>query len=261
VIRIDGRGGSDEVRADSVLHTSTNTTNVETRRVLYRSGTRVTGEYSIAPLPGVRRSGHAGWLAAHRAQRDSITADQRKAKVLFLGDSMVERFTTTGIRYWNSRIAPLGAVNLGLTGDTTSNLLYRIQDGLLTGLQPELVVLEIGTNNIGRTDSVVSVLRGIQACIRAISTHLPDATILLNSVFPRREAIEGSVIREVNTRLAQWDNGGKLRIMDLSPNYAPNNIVREDLFRSRDVHLNEQGYRLWSNLLRSTIDDLDLLGA
>lgn len=256
IIRIDGDNGLDEVRADSLLHTSTETRSVETRRVFYRNGTRLMGEYSISPLPGVQKDSHSSWLAKHRAQLNGMSAADRNAKILFLGDSMIERFLSMGEVYWERRLKPLGAANLGLTGDTTSNLLYRIDLGLLDGLKPELIVLEIGTNNIGRTDNVTSALRGIQSCIRAISSRLPKATILLTSLFPRREAVEGECIRQVNARLAQWDNGAQLRFLDVTPHFAPNQVVREDLFRPEDVHLNEQGYRLWSNLLLSVFDDI-----
>lgn len=45
--------------------------------------------------------------------------------------------------------AGLGVANYGIAGDQTQNLLWRIQNGEVAGLNPRLVVLKIGTNNLG----------------------------------------------------------------------------------------------------------------
>jgi hypothetical protein len=255
-IQIDGGAGLDELRVDAILTSSTRTRHVETRRVFHPRTGRLTGEYSVAALPGNRRGRIEDWVAKHRGQMQALTPADRQTDVLVLGDSMAEWFLTAGHTWWDRRMRPLGAVNLGLTGDTTGNLLWRLNDGLLDGFDPKVVVLAIGANNIGRTDNVTSTIRGIREVIRAIHARLPNTTIVLSTVFPRREAVEGATVRAVNARLLPWDDGGQLRVLDVTPNFAPNDVVREDLFRPADVHLNDKGYRLWSNLLTPVIDEL-----
>lgn len=45
--------------------------------------------------------------------------------------------------------APLGVANYGIAADRTEHVLWRIENGEVEGLNPRLIVLEIGTNNLG----------------------------------------------------------------------------------------------------------------
>ena len=119
----------------------------------------------------------------------------------------------------------------------------------------KVVVLAIGANNIDRTDNAESTLRGIEAVTRAITARLPDAKIVVAGVFPRRREFENNRVKLINTTLAGWDNQANLRVLDVTANFAAN-PVREDLFRPNDIHLNERGYRLWTNLMLPLVDGL-----
>jgi len=59
-------------------------------------------------------------------------------EVVFLGDSITERWESTGAKVWRETIAPLKAVNLGVGGDQTGHVLWRIREGKeLEPLKPE----------------------------------------------------------------------------------------------------------------------------
>ena len=79
--------------------------------------------------------------------------EQAKAggfEVLFLGDSITHLWEQHGKAVWEKRIAPFGAANFGIGGDTTANMIWRLDHGKLEGaLDPKIVVLMLGTNNIG----------------------------------------------------------------------------------------------------------------
>ena len=68
-------------------------------------------------------------------------------RVLFLGDSLTEGFNSA---VWHEHLAPRGVLNAGVGGDSTEELLWRLQNGNLEGPEPEAVVLLIGSNDLSR---------------------------------------------------------------------------------------------------------------
>src|ERR1700683_5522093 len=74
---------------------------------------------------------------------------QGKIGVLFLGDSITELWNTTGRDVWARFYFNLYPANFGISGDQTQNVLWRIENGELDNINPKVVVLLIGTNNIG----------------------------------------------------------------------------------------------------------------
>jgi lysophospholipase L1-like esterase len=86
------------------------------------------------------------------ARQDQLVSMVRDAKapvpVLFVGDSITQAWNDPGKATWDAMIAPLGAMNLGNSGDRTENVLWRLQQAPLTKLSPRAIVLLIGTNDI-----------------------------------------------------------------------------------------------------------------
>ena len=74
-------------------------------------------------------------------------------EILFLGDSMLERWQSTGSKYWKKDLSKYKIMNASVGGDTINNLLWRIQPtdhttGILDSLRVKKIILMIGTNNI-----------------------------------------------------------------------------------------------------------------
>ena len=78
-------------------------------------------------------------------------------------------------------------VNLGISGDQTGHVLWRITDGKeLANLNPKLAVIMIGTNNTGN-HSAEQIAGGIKAIVDELKTQKPKMKILVLGVFPRRQ--------------------------------------------------------------------------
>src|SRR5262245_6664595 len=72
------------------------------------------------------------------------------ADVIFLGDSITQGWEGAGKKAWADNFAPLKAVNLGIGGDQTGHVLWRITEGKeLEPIKPKVAVMMIGTNNTG----------------------------------------------------------------------------------------------------------------
>ena len=127
------------------------------------------------------------WVLA--GERASQALPAHRPTVLFVGDSLTEWWLRYGIASWESDFAPLGAYDDGVAGDTTSNVLYRLESGSLTGIDPKLVVVEVGTNNIGLLgQQPAEVVSGIEAVVDTLTARLPGARVLLEDIYPRGNA-------------------------------------------------------------------------
>ena len=212
---------------------------------------QLAGPWIAAPRP----YGTAAWLARH----DAFVARAKAGgvDVLFLGDSITDFFATRGADAWNRAIAPLGTVaDFGISGDRTQWLLWRVQHGELDGSGARVVVLMIGTNNLGAA-TPAGVARGVAAVVAAVRTALPDATVVLNALLPR--GTPGDPLRaklaDVNARVAPLADGARVRWLDAGPAFlAADGTIPADLMPD-GLHPSAAGYELWATALRPALDD------
>jgi lysophospholipase L1-like esterase len=175
-------------------------------------------------LPGARPVPKEGpWLDRHKGFAEE--ARRGGIDVLFLGDSITDAWRTTGRKVWDEHFAPLQAANFGISGDRTQHVLWRLQNGEFDGIRPKVVVLMIGTNNIGQRnpEPPASAIKGIKAIVREIHARSPSTRVLLLGVFPRGEKPDHphrAQIREINEAVARLD--GRRRQDRAVPGYRRN---------------------------------------
>ena len=63
-------------------------------------------------------------------------AHESEPDVLWVGDSLIQHLGNTDI--WEKSFAPLHSLNFGIGGDRTEHLLWRLQNGELSGLAPKV---------------------------------------------------------------------------------------------------------------------------
>jgi lysophospholipase L1-like esterase len=116
---------------------------------------------------------------------DAMMASQPKtgASIVFLGDSITWNFEYgSGAPVWSAFMS--GAADFGVNGQTTENLLYQLSLGQLVGLNPSVVVLTIGTNNLLQGDTPEATAAGILADVATIHFFQPQAQVLVLGVPP-----------------------------------------------------------------------------
>ena len=195
-----------------------------------------------------RRSpvGADSWVLAGEAASQALP--DHRPTVLFVGDSLTEWWLRYGIASWDADFAPLGAYDDGVAGDTTSNVLYRLDTGSLTGIDPRVVVVEVGTNNIGLLGQpAAEVVTGITAVVDTLHTDLPGARVLLEDLYPRNNAhtTQRLEVNSVNSLLsrARFDtpvtlvNPGRALLGD-DQAFKPG-VIHNDL-----LHPTAAGYRI-----------------
>ena len=97
--------------------------------------------------------------------------------VIFTGDSITFQWRNVGKAVWDKYYAPMKAANFGHSGDRTQHLLWRLQNGECDGPAPKVVVLMIGTNNLGGSHTLVGdVIAGVDSqCGRTGRKRWPTA--------------------------------------------------------------------------------------
>lgn len=185
--------------------------------------------------------------------------------LLFLGDSITEGWSKSP-EVWNEYYAKYQPANFGISGDKTEHVLWRIDHGELDGLDPQVLVLMIGTNNTGGS-SAAEITAGIQAIIQRIQTKLPKTKILLLGIFPRgpRKSKEGiwddgvtrmEKIRSINQELAKMENGRTLRYLDITPKLLGDDGKIPDAIMPDQLHPNTEGYKIWAAAMQSLLDEM-----
>jgi len=187
-------------------------------------------------------------------------AKQGNADILFLGDSITEGWGNNAA--WKKHFADRNAVNFGIGGDTTQNVLWRIQNGELEGLTPKVVVLMIGTNNFGlHGDQPADVTRGVKAILSTLQEKLPKAKVLLLAVFPRDQKPETNFRKKIatlNTELAKMADGNRVVFQDIGSVFLDKDGMLTKEIMPDFLHLSGKGYFLWAEAIEPKV--LELMG-
>jgi lysophospholipase L1-like esterase len=213
-------------------------------------------------LAGAQAAPREGaWLTRHRALVEE--ARRGGVDVLFLGDSLTERWRTTGAAAWSSRLAPLKAANFGISGDRTQHLLWRLRNGELDGVKPRVVVVLIGINNIAQTkgpEPPASAVAGVQAVVAEVRSRLPASRVLLLGLLPAGDKPGHPLrakVKEINDAIVRLDDGGRsVTYVDLAGAF-----LEPDGTLSREIapdflHLSARGYERWAVALREPLSRL-----
>ena len=235
------------------------------RRVLYVVAlTLALPVRTIAQVePHVLQEGEQGdvdrWFALHRSYVDR--AHQGHVRVLFIGDSLTYGWRVDGFESWEAAFAPLGAEDFGIGGDRTSDVIWRVQHGELDGIAPRVVILSIGTNDLGSGRGAAETAAGIEACAAAIRQRLPRTTILVLGLLPRGKGGPSSETRRdvasVNRRIATLAAAKGMRFLDSGNAFLTGDgRLRPELFHPDFLHLSSEGYRVWASTLRPEVSAL-----
>lgn len=184
------------------------------------------------------------WLPTHMGHVKRIQAGP--TGILFLGDSLTKGWEEAGREIWETEFVPLHAVDAGIGGDTTRQVLWRLDNGLLDGVQPKIVILMIGVNNIFAnmgTDEEIS--KGIGAILEKIHDKSPATKILLLGLLPLGNPAQTARVKAINSMIAKFA-GPSVRYLDLCDKFQdPQGNLLTEYYSPDKVHLSKTGYQIW----------------
>lgn len=233
---------------------------------------RLMGERNnaVIPTPKLERDGY-DWYARHAAaiRPDGVRASN--PEIVFLGDSLLHRWVGGGTdsfgvgantpEIWKKWFGDKRTLNLAYGWDRTQNVLWRIKEGELDGLNPAWLVILIGTNNVApwgnaRQNVGDEVGEAVEAIVHAAHAKLPKTKILLVSILPRCNPgdwlpwIDSSNAAIVK-RCAQLPYVSYLKLRE--DYLKENNALKDELFTGDRTHLTDAGYDILGRAIREYI--------
>ena len=194
-------------------------------------------------VPLIRRVIEPG----RRARREHFeAAPPVPGMVVFLGDSITHR----GL--WDAYLPHLPGINRGIDGDTTEDVLDRLESSIVA---PAVVSLLIGTNDLHgdrRLRDVPAIAARTRRIVERIRETAPEAEILLNSVMPRT-ALLAPTIRALNDLYRQVAADTGCTYIDLWPALASGDDMRR-AYTKDGLHLTPAGYLAWADVLRPHLE-------
>jgi len=217
-----------------------------------------------------------------RTDQNSITAHAQlleKAKkggidIYFEGDSITRRWGATDypefLANWKQNFFGWNAADFGWGADTIQNILWRLNNGELDGVNPKIIVLLAGTNNVGRNmpaggpsgddAKVADITKGLKATLDILRAKAPNATIILTAIFPRNDnmAVMGT-INKINSNLSTFADGKKVRFLNVNDKLADKDgKLYEGMMNADNLHPAIKGYQVWADGLKPIF--IELLG-
>lgn len=239
--------------------------------------------------PSADGSGSPNWyVTAHGKLVASLdrfkNENNSKVDILLVGDSITWQWTDIRAPYnqypqqfnepWKTAFGQYTTFNLGMAGDKTQGLLWRMDHAGVTGstnppLAPRLVILAIGHNDMfftGETKTL-NAAKGILWCVKNLREKFPQTPIIVCKIFPSHTP--GHTFYEdaklINEDLDVFLNQEKIPKVHVLPDLwsdmtqAEDGKVKPEYFRADEkdfkrIHLSIEGYRLWAEKLKPLVD-------
>ena len=167
--------------------------------------------------------------------------------VLFLGDSI------TAGGDWSAWFPDVNALNFGIGGDTTDDVLARLDT--VVAADPDEIIMLIGTNDFGTRQNVEHLVRNVQTILVDLRRELPGSRMLVQSVMPRGREFADR-IQEANIHLRQFSATVHAQYLDLWPALALEDGEINPLYSDDRLHLTPAGYEAWLGELRPALERL-----
>jgi lysophospholipase L1-like esterase len=188
----------------------------------------------------------------------------------FEGDSITRRWGTSDEQYkeflenWRQNFFGWNASNFGWGGDTTQNILWRLNNGELDKVNPKVIVLMAGTNNVGNKlppegneARVEEVVNGIKAILVTMRDKAPRATIVLMAITPRNDNIAVMpIINSINQRIAKFADGERVRFLNINDRLADKEGRLLEGMSKDGLHLDVKAYQIWADALKPILTAL-----
>ena len=216
---------------------------------------------NTATIPAPR---DANWVKRHEGFLAESKARQGKVDLLFLGDSITDGWRGKGKEVWGKFYAPRNALNLGIGGDRTQHVLWRLQNGEVDGLNPKVTVLLIGINNTPNEkdgnprNTAPEVIEGVTAVVKEIQTRLPKTKVLLLAVFPYKQ--KGDPMRdkvaEINKGISKLGKNKRVTFVDINQKFLEADGTLPIEIMPDLLHPNEKGYQIWADAMEPALKKL-----
>jgi len=199
----------------------------------------------------------AGWKDRAKLL-DQRLKESPDTELLMIGDSITQGWEGGGKEVWGKFYTSRKAVNLGISGDRTQHVLWRLQNAPLSGVKPKAAAVMIGTNNSNADHNTPGqIAEGVAAIVRTLRDKLPNTKILLLAIFPRGENFNAQrgKITQVNQVLQKLDDGKNVVFLDIGHRFLDSNGLLSADIMPDYLHLTPKGYEIWADAIEPKLSE------
>jgi len=208
---------------------------------------------AVSPAP---RDGD-WWIKRHASFNKRVA--EGNVDLIFIGDSITHGWEGAGKAAWAKHFAKRNAVNLGIGGDRTQHVLWRLDNGNVKNISPKVAVVMIGTNNSANDrNTAEEMIDGVTAVVDKLHTKLPKTKILLLDIFPRGQRINAQrgKILQVNQVLSRLDDRPYVTFLRIGQKFvSPDGSIAKDIMPDF-LHLTTRGYDIWAEAIEPNLAKL-----
>lgn len=211
--------------------------------------------WPVVPTAGF--FGGDAWLKIHEGLVKTVQANPGPVDVLLVGDSITIQWGAS----WAKQFPDRKAVNIGIGGDKTQNVLWRLDHGGVAGLQPKTIVLMIGNNNMFLTPEtgVAAAAMGVETCARNLREKFPDAELIVAKILPchapKNRFYEDILLTNAEIDKLNLGADPKIRVLDLTADFLnPDGTIKQALYTPDNIHLSPEGYAAYAARLKPLLE-------
>jgi len=208
---------------------------------------------AVTPIPGNGQR----WQDRHLAINQSLK--QEKVDLLFIGDSIVQnwKFPEDGKPVWDQFYGKRHAANLGIGGDRTEQVLWRLTHGNLDGISPKLAIIMIGQNN-GPFNTAEEIAEGVTAIVKTVHDRLPHTKILLLGIFYRGEEPneERQKLAKTNTIIANLADDKTIFFLNINTIFLHSDGRISPELMPDFEHPSPRGFCVWAEAIEPKVIEL-----
>jgi lysophospholipase L1-like esterase len=176
---------------------------------------------------------------------------EAKSQTVFLGDSITAR------ENWNVLFGVSNIFNAGFPGDTTDNILARLD--LTISAKPKKIFLMMGANDLMNGQDSAHVLTNYEKVLDKIKIQSPETQVYVQSLLPvnndilKSKTVDNKKIILLNGKLKLLAQNRNLIFIDLYPSFSgiDNKLPRK--YAWDGLHPNTHGYTVWKGLINQDI--------
>jgi lysophospholipase L1-like esterase len=203
-----------------------------------------------------------------QAHEDLVAkARQGGIDLYFAGDSITRRWGSSDAAYadrlanWRANFFGWNAGDFGWGADRIENILWRIENGELDGVNPKVIVILAGTNNVGTQpaddEKIADITAGMKALLALCRAKAPAAKIILTAIFPRNDnPAVLPTIRRLNENFAHFADGKTVRFLDVNDRLADKDGTLFPGMMADKLHPTVKGYQVWADGLKPILTEL-----
>jgi beta-glucosidase len=206
---------------------------------------------AIKPVPRTD-----GWLTRHESFNKRVA--QGKVDLVFIGDSITQGWEGSGKDVWAKYYANRNTVNLGIGGDRTQHVIWRLDNGNLKNITPKAAVIMIGTNNSGSNTSA-EIADGVKVIVEQIRKMSPKTKILVLGVFPRgtnNDDARRKVNQGANAIFKNLADSKHVHYLDIGAHFLTDDGTLTREIMPDLLHLSPKGYLIWAESIEKPLVDL-----